>query len=107
MKGIVSETQGNFCSPFLKGDKISSLKKGNIRYLPSLKIFLRHIFWTALILSDNSREVPGCQTGQAYSRVGRTSDRKILKQCDLGHLNFLRSLRRENAAFARFKVSLI
>jgi hypothetical protein len=52
-------------------------------------------------------EMPGCQTGQAYSRVGRTNDRKILKQCDLGHLNFLRSLRRENAAFARFKMSLM
>jgi hypothetical protein len=52
-------------------------------------------------------EMHGCQTGQAYSRVGRTNDRKILKQCNLGHLNLLRSLRRENAAFARFKMSLI
>jgi hypothetical protein len=40
-------------------------------------------------------------------RVGRTDERKILKQYELGHLFFLSSLRRENAAFARFIISLI
>ena len=74
--------------------------------LPCLKIILRHVFWIASILSDNSLEMLGCQTGQTYSRVRRRKERKILKQYDLGHINLLRSLRRENAVFVPFKKSL-
>jgi len=55
--------------------KVSNLalfRRSEYGTLASLKIILRALFLMYSIFSDSSRGMPGCQTGEAYSRCGRT-----------------------------------
>ena len=50
--------------------------------------------------------MPGCQTGQAYSRYGRTKDVYNLKEREGGTLYLFRSLRRAIDTLAVWMISL-